>query len=122
MLERDAHGRSIQLLKQNLSPAQLEQYERLRHFEVIGGSSGDRYRIRHGFQMNVERLDKNGRRKFLLCFTPQGRVPIGDIMLAQKMALELFENEAIQIANKMPPSELLLDLGSMLSEHPRNRW
>jgi hypothetical protein len=38
------------------------------------------------------------------------------------MALELFENEAIQIANKMPPSELLLDLGSMLSEHPRNRW
>jgi hypothetical protein len=93
--------RSIRLLKQNLSPAQLAQYKRLDHFEVIGGASGSRYRIRHGDVMNVELLDKNGRRACLLCFMPEGKLPIGDVMLAQKVALELFEAEAISIANKM---------------------
>ena len=115
-----AKRRSIQLLKQNLSPTQLEQYERLGHFEVIGGRSGLRYRIRHGYQMNVERLDKNGKRACLLCFMPQGRLPYGDVMLAQKIALELFENEAIQVANKMLPMDYFLDME--LQEHRRNRW
>jgi hypothetical protein len=30
----------------------------------------------------------------LLCFMPRGELPVGDIMLAQKMAPELFESEA----------------------------
>jgi hypothetical protein len=93
--------RSTKLLKQNLSPAQLEQYERLNHFEVIGGASGSRYRIRHGDVMNVELLDQNGRSACSLCFMPEGKLPLGDVMLAQKVALELFEAEAISIANKM---------------------
>jgi hypothetical protein len=122
MLQAEAHRRSIQLLKQNLSLTQLEQYERLSHFEVIGGCSGNRYRIRHGYQMNVERLDKNGRRACLLCFMPQGQLPAGDVMLAQKIGLELFENEVIQIANKMPSSEVLLEWEALLGEHRRNRW
>jgi hypothetical protein len=41
---------------------------------------------------------------------PEGRVPIGDIMLAQKMALELYENEAIRTANKSLPIDYLLDM------------
>jgi hypothetical protein len=85
---------------------------------VIGGRSGHRYRIRHGSQLNVERLDKNGNRACLLCFMPQGSLPVGDILLAQKMALELYENEAIQIANKTLPMEFFLDL----ELHRRNRW
>jgi hypothetical protein len=114
----EAKRRSIQLLKQNLSPTQLEQYERRGHFEVIGGHSGLRYRIWHGYQTNVERLDRNGRRACSLCFMPQGHLPVGDIMLAQKIALELYENEAIRIANKMLPLEYFLDL----ELHRRNRW
>jgi hypothetical protein len=31
---------------------------------------------------------------------PQGRLVAGDVMLAQKVALELFENEALRIANR----------------------
>jgi hypothetical protein len=116
--QMEAKRRSIQLLKQNLSPTQLEQYERLGHFEVIGGCSGLRYRIRHGYQMNVERLDKDGNRACLLCMMPQGLLPLGDVMLAQKIALELYENEAIRIANKMLPLEYFLDL----ELHRRNRW
>jgi hypothetical protein len=100
------------------SPTQLEQYERRGHFEVIGGHSGLRYRIWHGYQTNVERLDRNGRRACSLCFMPQGHLPVGDIMLAQKIALELYENEAIRIANKMLPMDCFLDL----ELHRRNRW
>ena len=58
---------------------------------MIGGDTGKRYRIHHGYQMNVEQLDQNGRRTRLLCFMPRGGLPVGDIMLAQKIALELFE-------------------------------
>jgi hypothetical protein len=109
MRQIEAQKRSIQLLKRNLSSTQREQYDRRGHFEVIGGDTGRCYRIRHGVQMNVELLNGNGRRICLLCFMPEGRVPLGDVMLAQKLALELFETEAIQIANRMPPSEEFWD-------------
>jgi hypothetical protein len=58
--------------------------------------------------MNVEQLDANGRRLRVLCFMPEGRLAVGDVMLAQKMALELFETEAVKIANKMPTMEAFL--------------
>jgi len=37
-----AEARAIQLLTQNLSPAQREQYGTRRYFEVIGGDTGKR--------------------------------------------------------------------------------
>ena len=49
--------------------------------------------------MNVECLDSRAL-CLKLCFMPKGRLPIGDIMLAQKIALELFESEAVAKANK----------------------
>ena len=58
-----------------------------------------------GYQMNVEELDSRGRRRRLLCFLPEGRVPVGDIMLAQKIALELFESEALKVAHHVPPRD-----------------
>src|SRR5437870_4662254 len=97
-----ADGRGSQLLTQNLSPAQREQYERRGYFDVIGGDTGKHYRIRHGYQMNVEELGQNGRRIKLLCFMPMGGLPVGDIMLAQKIALELFETEAVRVSNWSP--------------------
>jgi hypothetical protein len=100
--------RAIQLLKQNLSPAQREQYERRKDFDVTGCDTGRRYRIRHGIQLNVEHLDHAGRRIRLLCFMPEGCQAVGDVMLAQKIALELFENEALKIAHKAPTLESYL--------------
>ena len=94
-----AHERGIEFLTQNLSPAQRQQYERHAYFDVIGGDTGKRYRIHHGYQMNVEQLDQDGRRARLLCFMPRGGLPVGDIMLAQKIALELFESDTISVAN-----------------------
>jgi hypothetical protein len=91
----------IQLLTRNLSRIQREQYERRGYFDVIGGDTGKRYRIRYGHQMNVEQLDQKGRTTHVLCFMPRGELPVGDIMLAQKIALELYEAESIKVANRL---------------------
>jgi hypothetical protein len=76
----------------------------VRWFWRAGGQTGRRYRIRHGFQMNVKQLDAKGRPLCELCFMPEGDLVIGDVMLAQKPALELFERDALKSANKLPPS------------------
>ncbi len=57
--------------------------------------------------MNVEELDRNGRRVCLLCFVPKGELALGDIMLAQKLALELFEPQALAVANIIPTEYFL---------------
>ena len=94
--------RALELLKANLSQPQLSGYEKDGCFEVVGGTTGRRYRIHHGHQFNVEQLDSRGKREQLLCFMPEGRLPVADVMLAQKFALELFEMDALQVANKAP--------------------
>lgn len=96
----EAWERGLQLLEENLSPEQRRQYEASGYFDVTGGTSGKRYRIRQGSSMNVEQLDKKGRRVCTLCFMPAGRLVTGDVMLAQKVALEVFERDALKVANK----------------------
>lgn len=100
-LDTQANGRSFRLLINNLSDAQRHQLDQHNYFDVVGSRAC--YRIRHGHMMNVERIDKNGRRLVRLCFAPRGRLPVGDIMLAQKIALELFEADAINVANVSGP-------------------
>lgn len=95
-----AQERGLRLLKEQLTPAQRTQYEAYRYFDVTGGSTGRRYRIRHGRQMNIDQLDRSGRRICGWCFYPQGGLVAGDVMLAQKTALEVFESEALRIANR----------------------
>jgi hypothetical protein len=94
--------RSLQLLESKLSPLQRQQWRRHRYFDVIGGKTGRRYRIQEGRLSNVAQLNARGQCVRLLCFEPEGVLPIGDVMLAQKIALELFEFEALAVANKSP--------------------
>jgi hypothetical protein len=98
-----AHARGMDLLAEQLSPAQRAQYDRFNYFDVVGGNTGRRYRIRHGHVLNVEVLDSTGHCMCLLCFMPEGHLPVGDVMLAQKLALESFEAEAIKVAHMSPP-------------------
>ncbi len=49
--------------------------------------------------MNVQLLDTKGRPACWLCFVPKGKLVVGDIMLAQKLALELFEPQTLKVAN-----------------------
>ena len=62
--------------------------------------SGTVYRIQYGKQANVEQLDNAGRPVCAWCFVPEGDLVAGDVMLAQKIALETNERAAIAIAIK----------------------
>ena len=95
---RNANKRAAELLREALTPDQRAQYDRKGHFDVIGSHSGKRYRIKNGSQMNVEELSATGSRVRILCFVPQGGLPLGDNHLAQKLALELMEDEALKVA------------------------
>src|SRR6476660_9528515 len=118
--ELEAHDRGIALRLRHLSPAQRQQFAERKHFDVVGGDSGTRYRIHYGAVLNVEHLDEGGRCQRLLCFTPKGYLPTGDVMLAQKIALELFEPEAIGVANTARTREYALEWrrsGSRIGRH-----
>lgn len=102
--ESTPEGRSVLLLRQWLSPAQREQLLRKGYFEVLGNETGKRYRIFPGTSVNVCELDNRGRPQHGLCFTPVGTLPIGDVMLAQKIALETCESKVNAIARRFVPN------------------
>ncbi len=101
-----AVARGARLLRDNLSPEQLAAYRKGSSFDVIGGDTGRRYRIHRASMMNIAEFDAEGHRVWTWCFCPEGNLVRGDNMLAQKLALELFETEALAKANRHPPSRL----------------
>ena len=90
--------RSHRLLQDWLSPEQRAQYDKYRYFEVVGCHSGRRYRIRQGTASNITELDDNGHPILGWCFVPRDNLASGDVMLAQKIALETDELGALKIA------------------------
>jgi len=102
---REARGR--RLLRYWLSPEQQAQFDDKDYFEVVGCDSRRRYRIynrmTNGLMPNVYEIDDAGRPNVAWCFLPVGRLAAGDIMLAQKIALETDEHNALAIANKFTP-------------------
>jgi hypothetical protein len=104
--ERTPEGRSLRLLRQWLSPPQRAQFAEKGYFEVVGSESGKRYRIYPGSATNVCEIDERDRPKTGLCFLPLGDLPIGDVMLSQKIALETSESGALAIARRFVPNGL----------------
>ena len=60
-----------------------------------------KYRIHRGTAMNVHEIDEAGRVKLGLCFVPKGYLVTGDVMLAQKIALETFERRALAVGQSL---------------------
>ncbi|WP_083513859.1 hypothetical protein ACNJX9_35365 [Bradyrhizobium sp. DASA03076] len=102
--ERTPEGRSLCLLQQWLSPVQREQFVQKGYFEVVGSDTGQRYRIHLGASVNVCEIDERGCPGEGLCFSPAGALPIGDVMLAQKIALETGERDVRAVARRFTPS------------------
>jgi hypothetical protein len=102
--ERTPEGRSLRLLQEWLSPVQRTQFVKKGYFEVVGGDTGKQYRIYPGATSNVCEIDKNGRPKLGLCFRTFGELPIGDVMLAQKIALESCESSVLAVARRFIPN------------------
>jgi hypothetical protein len=86
----EVEEKGLRLLRSWLSPKQAQQWEALNEFEVVGSHTDTRYRIRRGRMMTVA----------LWCFGPKGALPIGDVLLAQKIALETMERETLKTANR----------------------
>ena len=86
-----------------LSPDQRADFDDKGSFDVVGCHSGKRYRIYRGTAQNVFEVDDAGQLKLSLCFTPSGKLVAGDVMLAQKIALETDENGALAVANRFLP-------------------
>ena len=99
-LRCEREGRALRLLKEWLSPEQLASYERFKYFDVIGSDTGTRYRIHHGTQTNIEELSHTGHHICKWCFVPDGDLVAGDVMLAQKIALETNERGALMVAHR----------------------
>ena len=103
-IARDARG--LQLLKEWLSPEQRAQYDANGYFDVTGCNTGKRYRIHHGTAMNVHEIDFAGRVRVGWCFIPRACLVAGDVMLAQKIALETDELGALAVARNFSLNSL----------------
>jgi hypothetical protein len=102
-LQNCAHARALRLLRDWLSPEQRAQFDAEGQFDAIGSDTGRRYRIRYGTSTNVYEVSDAGSLGTGWCFAPNGRFVPGDVMLSQKLALEVSEAVALAIANRRPP-------------------
>ncbi|AWM02745.1 hypothetical protein [Bradyrhizobium amphicarpaeae] len=100
--ENTPEARGRRLLRDWLSAGQREQFDAARYFDVTGSDSGKRYRICYGTAANIRELDRNGKEGIGWCFAPTGALVPGDVMLAQKIALETAEASTLAIANRIP--------------------
>jgi hypothetical protein len=97
---RQAEEKGNALLRSWLTPEQDKQWLRDHAFEVTGCDTGTRYRITDSLSMNVLQLGPSGHAVAKWCFTPKGSLVVGDVLLAQKIALETMEMNALEVANK----------------------
>jgi hypothetical protein len=95
----EADARALALLRSWLTPEQDRQWADRGEFDVVGGDTGTRYRITYRAVMNVHQLDDAGRPVKQWCFAPVGNLATGDVLLAQKIALETMERQALALAN-----------------------
>jgi hypothetical protein len=97
-----AEARGLRLLRRWLSPEQRKQLDSLGYFEVVGSVSQKKYRIHFGVSANIQELGPDDMPRTGWCFIPMGYLARGDVMLAQKIALETSECEALVVANQFP--------------------
>jgi hypothetical protein len=96
--------RALRLLRGWLTPEQRAQLEADGYFDVTGSHTGRRYRIYYRASTNVYELDAGGMPILGWCFGPDPKLPVGDVMLAQKIALEVQEFTTLALANNFTTS------------------
>ena len=95
--------KSIKLLLGWLNPEQRKQYKTAGWFDVTG-SAGGNYRVTNGAEyFNVWELSPDGVVLRELCFVPRQTKGVGDIMLSQKIYLEIDEKAMLDVANYRLP-------------------
>jgi hypothetical protein len=95
---KEADSRGRRLLLENLTETQKQSLARNGYFEVRGHHTDRLYRIGFSGSMNIVCPEAAVHAR-LMCFVPDGGLVIGDTLLAQKLALETHEQEALRVAN-----------------------
>jgi hypothetical protein len=98
--DQAAEAKARVLLERALTQQQRRDLFAKRCFYVKGRKFN--YRVREGRSGNVDVLDVSGRVISRLCAHPLGRVPIYDMMLAQKLWIETDENMFLESAAPYP--------------------
>jgi hypothetical protein len=88
-----AEQRARVLLLGLLDDEQRAQFQASGYFHVTGGSSGERYRIRHDSTVNIDVLGADGIVRFHLCARPSGDIPMYDVMAGQLLHLQDGDSE-----------------------------
>jgi len=96
----EAVDRARELLLSHLTDEQRRTFENNGWFVVEGGRTGGRYRIRQGYAGNVDVLDGDLVSHKLCAHADPVAVPWPDQMLAQKLMLEIDEDDFLAIANR----------------------
>jgi len=93
-----AEEKALQLLLENLSENQAEIFKMTGAIPVVA-PSGKKYRIKKNER--VIELGEKEETKCFLCFHPSCEygLPVYDVMLTQKLMLEVCEEDARKIAN-----------------------
>lgn len=95
-----ALAKARMLLERALAPEQRRDLLARRCFYVKGKRFT--YRIREGHAANVDAIDCDGRVISRFCAHPVGRLPVYDVMLAQKLWIETDENMFLKKATPYP--------------------
>ena len=98
--DQAAEAKARVLLERALTPQQRRDLYARRYFYVKGRRFT--YRIREGHSGNVDALDSSGRVISRYCAHPLGRVPVYDMMLAQKLWIETDEKMFLDKAAPYP--------------------
>lgn len=107
----DAKARSIALLRRWLTAEQREDFDKTGTFIAVGDFTKAKYRIGQKSFFNIIDLSDNSE----ICFEPDCSysAPIGDKMLAQKLAIEGNEKLVLEIANRMANGRLLTIINAL---------
>lgn len=95
-----AYDKAWALLVANLTVEQNASLRQRKFFRVRGGETGRIYEIHTGRTNNIRYISEDGRRWGTMCVVPHGALQLGDVMLAQKLALECDEERTWAVANR----------------------
>jgi hypothetical protein len=109
----ESEARGLKLLREWLSPEQLAQFNADGHFDVVGCHTGRKYRIHYGSTTNIDELDDRGRPQVRYCFVTDLPLVSGDVMLAEKIALETDEIATLAVANRFTPRRRPVTTGAL---------
>jgi len=98
--DQAAEAKARVLLERALTPEQRRDLCASRYFYVKGKKFT--YRIREGHSGNVDAIDSSWCVISRYCAHPLGRVPVYDMMLAQKLWIETDENMFLKKAAPYP--------------------